>query len=83
MNVNLSSTFEDYIKQQLDTGTYNNASEVVREALRLKMQQDELYQAKVEAMRLALIAGEQSGKATPLNIQDVIKKAKTKQGLNA
>jgi len=83
MNVNLSSTFEDYIKQQLDTGTYNNASEVVRESLRLKMQQDELYQAKVEAMRLALIAGEQSGEATPLNIQDVIQKVKTEQGLNA
>jgi len=26
VNINLSSTFEDYIRHQLDTGTYNNAS---------------------------------------------------------
>lgn len=29
MNVNLSETFENYIKAQLAAGTYNNASEVV------------------------------------------------------
>ncbi|MCY7297423.1 type II toxin-antitoxin system ParD family antitoxin [Alteromonas sp. a30] len=40
MNVNLSPAFESYIQQQLESSMYNNASEVVREALRLKMQQD-------------------------------------------
>ncbi len=51
MNVSLSKTFEQYINKLIETGTYNNASEVVREALRLKMQQDETYQAKLEALR--------------------------------
>ena len=83
MNVNLSPTFEEYIKQQLDSGTYNNASEVIREALRLKMQQDELYHAKVEALRLALIAGEQSGETRALNMSNLVSEAKKENGLNA
>ena len=79
MNVNLSSKFEFYIQQQLDEGTYNNASEVIREALRLKMQQDEVYQAKLEALRAAIIQGEQSGEATPFNIEEIIREAKTER----
>jgi len=51
MNVNLSTVFEQYISDQVGTGKYNNASEVVREALRLKMQNEELYTAKLEALR--------------------------------
>ena len=76
MNVNLSSKFESYIQRQLDEGTYNNASEVIREALRLKMQQDEIYQTKLETLRAAIIQGEQSGEATPFDIQDIIREAK-------
>ena len=79
MNVNLSSKFESYIQQQLDEGTYNNASEVIREALRLKMQQDETYQAKLDALRTAIIQGEESGEATPFDIQDIIREAKTER----
>ena len=51
MNVNLGQTFEEYVRAQLATGRYNNASEVIREALRLKMQLDEERQAKLEALR--------------------------------
>lgn len=81
MNVNLSEKFETYIKEQLATGSYNNASEVVREALRLKMQQDEMYQAKLEAFRNAIIEGEQSGPATPWDMDAMI--AEAKQEANA
>ena len=83
MNVNLSPTFEKYIQQQLDAGTYNNASEVIREALRLKMQQDNLYQAKVDAFRAAIVQGENSGEATLFDMQEVIEEAKQEAGLDA
>ncbi len=62
MNVNLSPTFESYIKKQLDGGIFNNASEVVRDALRLKMQQDEIYQTKLETLRGKLAIGEEQAK---------------------
>ena len=40
MNVNLTPQLEQMVKQKVDTGLYNNASEVVREALRLMAQYD-------------------------------------------
>ena len=83
MNVNLSSTFEDYIKQQLNSGLYNNASEVIRDALRLKMQQEEVYQTKLEALKLAVADGVNSGEAIPLDINDIILEAKRDAGINA
>ncbi len=83
MNVSLNSTFEAYIQRQLDEGTYNNASEIIREALRLKMQQDEIYQARLESLRAEIIRGEESGEGVPFNMQDIILEAKSDAGLNA
>lgn len=83
MNVNLSPTFDTYIRKQLESGIYNNASEVIREALRLKMQQDEIYNTKLNALRSAIIKGEQSGESTSFDIQDIIGEAKQDAGLNA
>lgn len=83
MNVSLSSTFEAYIQRQLDEGTYNNASEIIREALRLKMQQDEIYQTRLEALRAAIIQGEESGNATTFDMKTIIQDAKKDAGLNA
>ena len=83
MNVSLSSTFEAYIQRQLDEGTYNNASEIIREALRLKMKQDEIYLTRLESLRAAIIQGEESGDATPFDMQDIIQDAKKDAGLNA
>lgn len=83
MNVNLSTTFEDYIKQQLDTGLYNNASEVIREALRLKMQQDEVYQAKLEALRTAIDDGLNSGESVPLDMSSILADARKNAGVDA
>jgi antitoxin ParD1/3/4 len=51
MNVSLGDVFEDYVRKLVNSGRYNNASEVVREALRLKMQADEEQAARLEALR--------------------------------
>ena len=83
MNVNLSPVFEDYIKQQLKSGLYNNASEVVRDALRLKMQQAEVYQSKLNALRGAISAGIESGAPIPLDINEMILEAKKDVSMNA
>ncbi|MBT6515567.1 MAG: type II toxin-antitoxin system ParD family antitoxin [Crocinitomicaceae bacterium] len=83
MNVSLSPTFDTYIKKLLDDGMYNNASEVIRDALRLKMQQDELYHVKLESIRSAIVQGEQSGDSSAYSMQEIIKKAKKKAGLDA
>jgi uncharacterized protein len=40
VNVSLTSALEDYVRRKVATGLYNNASEVVREALRLMLERE-------------------------------------------
>ena len=40
MNVSLTPKLEEYIRNKVAGGMYNNASEVIREALRLAIEQD-------------------------------------------
>jgi antitoxin ParD1/3/4 len=56
-SVTLSDHFEKFIEQQIATGRYGSASEVIRTGLRLL----EENEAKLEALRAALIEGEESG----------------------
>lgn len=48
-SVALGPHFEEFIKAQLASGRYNNASEVVRAGLRLLEDQQELRQAELQA----------------------------------
>jgi antitoxin ParD1/3/4 len=63
MHVSLTPKLERLVRRKVKAGFYNNASEVVREALRLMAARDEADRAKRERLREALIAGEQSGLA--------------------
>jgi hypothetical protein len=40
MNVSLTLALEEFVRRKVATGLYNNASEVVREALRLMVERD-------------------------------------------
>lgn len=60
-SVALSPHFESFIQEQVKSGRYNNASEVVRAGLR--MLEDQHTQAKIqqEELRAAIAAGISSG----------------------
>ncbi len=57
MNVNLTPNLELYVRDRASTGDYNNASEVVREAIRLLKRQEEEQQLKLERLREAIQVG--------------------------
>lgn len=61
-SVLLGDHYERFIKTQVNTGRFTSASEVVRTALRLLEEEEE---RKIELLRKALEAGEQSGLAVP------------------
>ena len=42
MNVSLTPELERFVGEKVESGLYNNASEVVREGLRLLKEQDEI-----------------------------------------
>lgn len=70
-SVALGSHFESFVKSQVQSGRYNNASEVVRQGLRMLEQQDELRQLKTALLREELKKGLASGDATALDMAAV------------
>ena len=53
MNISLTPELERIVKSKVDSGLYNNASEVIREALRLMTGHE-----RIEAMKLELLRAE-------------------------
>lgn len=49
MNVSLTEPMEQFVRQKVAVGEYETASEVVREALRLLKQRDEVWRAEVRS----------------------------------
>jgi antitoxin ParD1/3/4 len=76
MNVSLTPELEAMIRQQVDSGRYNNASEVVREALRLLEEHQ-----RVQHLRSLLAVGlEQAQRGelvefTPELLEDIDRRA--------
>ena len=60
--------FMGFVDAQVKEGRYSNASDVMRAALRLLEEQE----AKLAALRTALIAGEESGPSTEFDFEAFI-----------
>jgi antitoxin ParD1/3/4 len=64
MQISLTPELEELVNAKVASGLYDDASEVVRDALRLMDRQDAAYKLKLERLRELLIQGEQSGDFT-------------------
>jgi antitoxin ParD1/3/4 len=64
----LGDYFADFIEQQVKGGRYDSATDVVEAGLRLLEEQE----ARLAALRAALIEGEQSGPATPFDFDEFL-----------
>jgi antitoxin ParD1/3/4 len=62
-NVNLTVELDRFVLKKVKTGRYENASEVVRAALRTLEREEREYEAKLAALRTAIDEGDKSGVA--------------------
>jgi antitoxin ParD1/3/4 len=62
-NVNLTQQLDDFITAKIEAGRYENASEVVRAALRNLEREEQEYETKMAALKQALEEGFASGVA--------------------
>jgi len=84
MHISLTPQLENQIKRKVESGLYNNASEVVREALRFMETHEQLvYQMKIDALRKELSAGAaqaEAGEFVEGDIESVIAEARERRG---
>lgn len=64
----IGNHFEAFIKQQLESGRYASASEVVRDALRLLEEREELRETQLKNLRARLQEGMESGPGIPAEV---------------
>ncbi len=70
MNFSLTPSLEQFVRDRANSGDYNNASEVVRNAIRLLKRAEERHALQMERMRAAIRDGDEAlarGDATDVN----------------
>lgn len=73
----LGDHFDSFVAAQIEAGRYANATDVIRSGLRLL----EESETRLEALRRALIEGEESGDAGPLDFDKIRRGARERAGL--
>lgn len=78
LNVNLTPELEAMVRAKVASGHYGSASEVVREALRLMEERDQLRAAKLDQLRRDIQAGIDSGSAGDLDISAIKRRGRAR-----
>ena len=86
MNVSLSNEMKSWIHQKVASGLYQSASEVVREALRLLVEREQLQQLRAAELRREIAIGLselEDGRSRLFDnsvVFDIKKKGRTRSG---
>ncbi len=80
MHISLTAELEKIVKTKVETGMYNNASEVIREALRFMEQHDDLVrEMKLDRLRVKLAVGAtqaERGEFIDQSLSEIMEEAK-------
>ena len=71
MNISLTPYLEELVKGKVESGFYTSVSEVMREALCLLDERDQLHKRRIDELRCEIQKGIESGEATPLDIEEI------------
>jgi antitoxin ParD1/3/4 len=77
MNITLTPELENLIRKKVESGKYNSPSEVIRDALNLLKEQDQLRELRREEVRREVMRnGEYTTISTPEEADQMIEKIK-------
>ena len=74
--ITLTDQQDGWIKAQVDAGHYTNDSEFIRDLIRREQERSNA----VQAVRAALIEGEQSGEPQPFNVEAFTRRMNAQPG---
>ena len=74
--ITITDNQDNWIKSQIKAGEFTNDSEYIRDLIR----RDQTSQADIEAIRAALIEGEESGEPQPFDVAQFKKSMSAKHG---
>jgi len=80
-SVALSAHFETFIREKVESGRYNNVSEVVRAGLRLLEDTERQQAIQLQALRADIAAGKASGE--PLAAEPIFHRLQAKYAQQA
>ena len=75
-SITIGDKLDAFVSRLIDDGRYGSTSEVVRSALRLLEQKE----AQLEALRRAVLAGEESGESS-LSLREIAAKKKRERNV--
>ena len=79
MNVNLTVELETLVRRKVSSGMYTSASEVVREALRLMEEQDQMRAVRLDQLRQDVREGLESGPSEPWDADAVKRQGRVRR----
>ena len=74
MNISLTPELEEFVREKVETGRYLSASEVVREALRVLEERDQVRQLQLKQLRDDIgegLADLDAGRTQPLSAAQI------------
>lgn len=84
MNVNLTPELDQMVHEKVNSGLYNSASEVIREALRLMQEKDEFRRMRLDELRREINIGlEQArrGESAPIDFEELKAEGRRRRAL--
>jgi len=79
LSISLTPQLENLVRAKIDSGMYSSVSEVVREALRLLDEHDQLRNMRLEILRKDIDDGIKSGSGRKVTANQVIQRARVKK----
>jgi antitoxin ParD1/3/4 len=80
MNISLTPELDDFVRQQVETGLYQSASEVVRDGLRLLMDREQIRKLRLDELRKKVAIGiEELDRGESVGMEELLHELRTSQ----